>query len=473
MSSRYGAVVVGSGPNGLAAAITLAQAGRSVVVLEAEDVPGGGARSLELTLPGFVHDLCAAILPLTAASSFFRKLPLERHGLQLIQPPASLAHPFDDGTAVLLERSLDDTAAQLGRDAQAYRRVMGSVVTDSERLLVDLLGPMRWPAYPISLARFGLQAALPATLLARLNFRGAHARGLFAGLAAHSVLPLERPVSAGFGLLLGLLGHVVGWPLARGGTQRVTDALIGCLRSLGGEVRTGTRVSSINELPAHELALLDLTPRQVLAVAGSRLPARYTRVLRRFRYAAGVFKVDWALDGPIPWTAAECSRAGTVHLGGTLEEIAASERAAYRGEHTERPFVLLAQQSLFDPTRAPQGKHTAWGYCHVPHGSTADMTEAIEQQVERFAPGFRARILARSTLNSCEMERRNANHVGGDITGGVQDFGQLWTRPSLRLVPYSTPDPRLYLCSSSTPPGAGVHGLCGHLAAEAVMRRLR
>jgi phytoene dehydrogenase-like protein len=472
-ASRRNAVVVGAGPNGLAAAITVARAGWSVAVLEADEQPGGGARSFELTLPGFVHDLCAAILPLTAFSPFLRELPLERFGLEMVYPPAPLAHPLDSGSAVMLERSIDRTACGLGRDGANYRRLMGPLLADAQRVLSDLLGPMRLPRYPLSLARFGVRAIVPATVVARRAFRDERTRALFAGLAAHSMLPLERPVSTGFGLLLGLLAHAVGWPLARGGTQRVTDALIGYLRSLGGEVHTSTPVLALAELPAHEVALLNLTPRQVLSIAGSSLPERYCRVLRRFRYGPGVFKVDWALDGPIPWTASACARAGTVHLGGTLEEIAASERAAWAGQHTARPFVLLAQQSLFDSTRAPVGKHTAWAYCHVPHGSTVDMTEAIERQVERFAPGFGQRILARSALNARDMERRNANHVGGDINGGVQDLSQLFTRPSARLVPYSTPDPRLYLCSSSTPPGGGVHGMCGFLAAQSALRRLR
>jgi phytoene dehydrogenase-like protein len=473
VTGRYDAVVVGSGPNGLAAAITIARAGKSVLVLEAEQQLGGGARSLELTLPGFVHDICAAILPFAVASPFFRDLPLDRYGLRMVHSPTVLAHPLDDGTAVTLERSVDDTAASLGIDAAGYRRVMGPVVSDTRRVMADLLSPMRLPRHPISLARFGMLALLPATLLARRAWRGQPARALFAGLAAHSALPLERPVSSGFGLTLGLLGHTVGWPLAEGGTQRLTDAMIGYLGSLGGEVVGGSRVTSLSDLPAHDTALLDVSPRQVLQIAGKDLPERYTRVLRRYRYGPGVFKVDWALDGPIPWAAKECARAATLHLCGTLDEVAASERAAFSGQHSDRPFVLLAQQTLFDPSRAPDGKHTAWGYCHVPHGSTRDMTDAIERQVERFAPGFRNRIVARSTLNSRQLEARNANHVGGDIHGGVQDLGQLWTRPAARVVPYSTPDPRLWICSSSTPPGGGVHGMCGFLAAQAALRRLR
>ncbi len=350
---------------------------------------------------------------------------------------------------------------------------MGPLVADAGNMLSDVFNSMRWPRHPLSLVRLAPPALLPATTLARLAFRGEPARALFAGLAAHSILPLERPISGGFGLIMGVLGHAVGWPLVAGGTQRLPDALIGYLRSLGGEVRTGVRVAALSDLPAHDVALLNLTPRQVMAIAGEGLSERYRRVLRRYRYGPGVFKLDWALDGPIPWTAAACARAATVHLGGTLGEIAAGERSVWAGQHPAQPFVLLAQQSPFDPTRAPPGKHTAWAYCHVPHGSTVDMTERIEEQVERFAPGFRKRILARSAMDAPEMERRNANHVGGDINGGVEDFTQLLTRPAARLVPYSTPDSRLYLCSSSTPPGGGVHGMCGFLAAQAALRRLR
>jgi phytoene dehydrogenase-like protein len=471
--TRHDALVVGAGPNGLAAAITLARANRSVLVLEAEEQPGGGARSLELTLPGYVHDLCAAIVPLVAASPFYRGLPLADLGVSLVHPSAPLAHPLDDGTAVLLEHSLATTAAGLGADGARYAGLMTPLVRESERLLHDVLGPMRWPRSLFGLARFGMLAMLPAAALARAAFREERARALFAGIAAHSMLPLERPLSAGFGLLLALLGHSVGWPLVRGGTQRLTDVLISYLRSLGGEVRTGARVAALADLAEHRLTLLNLTPRQVVRVAGAAFPERYQRVLRRFRYGPGVFKLDWALDGRIPWQSDACGRAATVHLGGTLQEIAASERAVWAGQASERPFVLLAQPTLFDPSRAPAGKHTAWAYCHVPHGSTHDMTEVIEQQVERFAPGFRDRILARSALHARAVEQHNANHVGGDINGGVQDFGQLWTRPSARWVPYSTPLPGVYLCSSSTPPGGGVHGMCGYLAAHAAMRRLR
>jgi phytoene dehydrogenase-like protein len=464
------AVVVGAGPNGLAAAIVLAEAGLSVRVLEAADTVGGGARSAELTLPGFVHDVCSAIHPLGVASPFFRTLPLAEHGLGWVDPPAALAHPFDDGTAALLERSADADVRGLGEDDERWCRLFAPLAREAEPLLEDVLAPLHLPSHPVGLARFGARAVLPATALARLSFRGPKARGLFAGLAAHSMLRLERPPSAAFGLILGLLGHAVGWPFPRGGSQRLSDGLASYLRSLGGEIETGRKVESLSELGETRPVLLDVTPRGLLELAGDRLPSRYRRRLERYRYGPGVFKLDWALDGPIPWRAEECARAATVHLGATLEEIAASEAAPSRGEVPERPYVLLAQQSLFDPTRAPAGQHTAWAYCHVPNGSGVDMTERIERQVERFAPGFRERILARSALGPADLERHNPNNVGGDINGGAADLRQLFTRPVARLSPYTTPLPGVFLCSASTPPGGGVHGMCGYHAAKAALR---
>jgi phytoene dehydrogenase-like protein len=464
------AVVVGAGPNGLAAAIELARNGLTVRVLEAAERVGGGVRSAELTLPGFVHDVCSAIHPLGVASPFLRTLPLAEHGLEWIEPPAALAHPFDDGTAVVLERSPDAAVSGLGEDGPRWRRLFSPLAHDAEPLLEDVLAPLHLPAHPLVLARFGARAALPATALARLTFREAKARGVFAGLAAHSMLRLERPPSAAFGLVLGLLAHSVGWPLPRGGSQRLADALASYLRSLGGEIETRRRVESLADLGDTRPVLLDVTPRGLLALAGDRLPPRYRRRLERYRYGPGVFKLDWALDGPIPWRAEECARAATVHLGATLEEIAASEAAPFRGEVTERPYVLLAQQSLFDPTRAPAGRHTAWAYCHVPNGSTLDMTERIEAQVERFAPGFRDRIIARSALGAADLERHNENYVGGDINGGAAILSQLFTRPVARVSPYTTPLRGVYLCSASTPPGGGVHGMCGYHAARAALR---
>jgi phytoene dehydrogenase-like protein len=463
------AVVVGSGPNGLVAAIALAQAGRDVVVLEGNDTLGGGCRSAELTLPGYVHDTCSTVHALALASPFLRGLPLADHGFEPAHPPAPLAHPLDDGSAVVLERSVPATAAGLGPDERAYRRLFEPLVRDADVLFDGLLGPLRVPRHPLALARFALDALRPAAGLARSRFSGERAQALLAGCAAHSMLSLRAPASASFGIVLMLTAHAVGWPVARGGSQRLADALAAHLRSLGGELELARRVRSLAELRGR-LALLDVTPRELLRIAGTQLPDRYRRGLHRYRYGPGIFKLDWALAGPIPWAAPEAARGGTVHLGGTLEEIAASEEAAARGEHHERPFVLLVQPTLFDPSRAPAGGHTAWAYCHVPNGSTRDMTGAIEAQVERFAPGFRDRILARSAMDSAEVERRNPNYVGGDINGGLESLAQLFARPVARPVPYSTPLPGVFLCSSSTPPGGGVHGMCGWWAAKAALR---
>ena len=462
------AVVVGSGPNGLAAAITMARAGRSVLVLEAADTVGGGVRTAELTRPGFLHDICSAIHPLAQGSPFFRELPLADYGLELVHPPAPLAHPLDDGTAVILERSPEETAAGLGPDANEYRKLIGPLVDRSESLQPFLLGSSPIPRRPLVAARFGLLALRSAVGLAK-RFQGERARALFSGLAAHAIQDLHRVPTASFGLVFALFAHTHGWPFARGGSQRIAGALAAHLRSLGGEMETGRHVGSLDELPKSRTTMLDVTPRQVLRIAGHRLPARYARALRRYRYGPGVFKLDWALDGPVPWAAPECARAATVHLGGTLEEIADSEEAIWSGEAPERPFVLAAQQSLFDDSRAPAGKHTLWAYCHVPNGSRVDMTERVEAQVERFAPGFRNLVIERSAKGPAEMERYNENYVGGDINGGVQDLRQLYTRPVIRLNPYATPVDGVYICSSSTPPGGGVHGLCGHYAARSAL----
>jgi phytoene dehydrogenase-like protein len=470
-AARYDAVVVGSGPNGLAAAVELARAGRSVLVLEGAEAVGGGTRTEELTLPGFRHDVCSAVHPLLLASPFFRSLELAEHGLEPIQPPAPLAHPFRDGSAAVLERSLDATGTTLGVDAEAWRRAFAPLVGAWEALVDDALAPVHVPRHPLTLARVGALALRPATAVAASLFAGEGARALFAGCAAHAVLPLTRAPSAAFGLALATLGHAVGWPVVRGGSASIADALVSHLRSLGGEVETGRPVSSLADVPPARAVLLDLTPRGVLRVAGDRLPARYRRALARFRYGPGVFKLDYALDGPIPWRAPECLRAATVHVGGTLAELAVAEDAVARGRVPERPFLLVAQQSLFDPTRAPEAKHTAWVYCHVPNGCTLDVTDAVEAQLERFAPGFRDRVLARSVLSPAALERHDPNLVGGDVTGGVQDLRQLLFRPAFRLDPYATPVPGLYLCSASTPPGGGVHGLCGSFAARSALAR--
>jgi phytoene dehydrogenase-like protein len=466
------AIVVGSGPNGLAAAVALAQAGRSVRVVEAADTIGGGLRSAELTLPGFLHDVCSAVHPMGILSPFFRSLPLAEHGLVWLRGGASLAHPLDAGPAVLLTRSLDETGQRLGTDGPAYRRLVGPFVERAHDLLADVMAPLRIPEHPILLARFGLRAMLPASRLARLIFRGGPARALFAGSAAHSILPLSHPLTSALGLLFTLTAHVEVWPVAAGGSAAIARALGSYLRSLGGEIETGRRIGAMSELAAARIVLFDTSPAELLRIAGDALPAGYRRRLQRYRYGPGVFKLDWALDGSIPWRDPACRLASTVHVGGTLEEICASEHAAWHGRQVDRPFLILCQQSEIDPSRAPAGKHTGYAYCHVPHGSTRDMTAAIEAQVERFAPGFRDRILARCARGPGELQAENPNQVGGAITGGVADLFQLWTRPVARLDPYTTPNPRIFLCSASTPPGGGVHGQCGAWAARSALRRL-
>lgn len=461
---RYDAIVVGSGPNGLAAAITLARAGRSVLVVEGQEEAGGGARSANLTLPGFTHDLFSAVHPMALESLFFQSLPLEEHGLDWIYSPAVVAHPLDYGGAVILRRSVDETAAGLGRDGEAYRRRIGTLLSDWPYFKSEFLRPIRFPRHPLRLAKFGLPALLPARSLARLAFRDEPARALFAGIAAHSTLSLRALGSSAFGLALLLAGHNVGWPFPRGGAGAISQALVSYFRSLGGEIMTGTPVETLGQLPASRAVLFDTPPATLARVAGDALPPSFSARLVKFRRAPGVFKLDWALRGPIPWTNPEVSRAATVHVGGTLDDVVASERWPGCGEVNERPFVLLVQPSLFDPTRAPEGNHTAWAYCHVPNGSTLDMTARIEAQVERFAPGFRKLILARHVLAPAELERRNANLAGGDISGGAVDLAQLFLRPTARL--YATPRRELFICSASTPPGSGVHGLCGYYAAN-------
>jgi len=465
MMNQPDAIVIGSGPNGLAAAIEIARAGRKVLVLEAEPTIGGGVRSAELTLPGFVHDICSAVHPLAIASPFFRTLPLDAHGLRWITPPLMLAHPLDDGTATVMAKSMDETAAQMGADGAAYRELFGAIVDAWPKLETAILGPaLRIPSHPFALARFGLSAIQPAAQLARRRFSTAGARALFAGIAAHGMLPLDQRPTAAFGLVLGAAAHVAGWVFPRGGAQSLTDALASYFRSLGGEIVTGQRVASVDDLPPARAVLCDLSPRPLLQIAGHKFPDWYRQKLEQYRYGCGVFKVDWALETPIPWRASACAQAGTVHVGGTLEEIERGEQEAWNGRAPERPFVLVTQLSRFDTTRAPADRQTVWGYCHVPHGSTEDMLARIEAQIERFAPGFRERVLARSVMRPADVERHNANLVGGDIGAGVSDIPQLFLRPT-RLM-YSTPVRGLYICSASTPPGVGVHGMCGYFAAR-------
>jgi phytoene dehydrogenase-like protein len=471
---HYDAVIVGSGPNGLAAAIALAREGFAVAVLEAKDTIGGGARTEELTLPGYLHDVCSAIHPMGMVSPFMRDLPLAEHGLEWAYSPAAIAHPLDDGTAATLELSLDATAARLGDDEAAYRALMAPFAAQAGPLFDEILRPilaLPMPKQPTLLARFGMLGLRSAVHVAK-RFRTTRARALFGGASAHSFLPLEKLGSSSFGMALMLAGHATGWPAAKGGSVAIVNAMASYLKSLGGVIETSLRVRSLRDLPPATVAIFDVTPIQLAYIAADQLPSRYLNRLGRFRYGPGVFKVDWALDGPIPWTAAECARSATVHVGGTIEEIAQHERAVFHGRMTDKPFVLVAQQSMFDSTRAPEGKHTGWAYCHVPHGSTEDATEAIERQIERFAPGFRDRILARHTFNPAQYEEHNANYVGGDIAGGANTMSQFLTRPFAKLDPYSTPNPRIFLCSSSTPPGGGVHGMCGYWAARSVLKRV-
>ena len=467
-------VVVGAGPNGLAAAVALAQNGFRVEVHEASDQIGGGAQSRALTLPGFIHDVCSAVHPMGIGSPYFRTLPLQQYGLEWIHPQVPMAHPFDDGTAAVLERSTAATSDSLGGDdARAYRRLMDPFVRRWEALMSDALAPpIRIPRHPLVMARMGWFGMRSAMGLAESLFGSSRARAHFVGIAAHTLLKMEMLPSAAFGIMLAVAGHGAGWPVPRGGSQSIANALASLLRELGGTIVTGSRVESLDRFDDARAVVLDVTPRQLLSIAGERLSSPYRTQLRHWRYAPGVFKIDWALSAPIPWTAPQCRRAGTLHLGGTAEEIARSAADAWEGRDDERPYVILAQPSLFDPTRAPAGKHTAWAYCHVPHGSTRDMTEAIERQVERFAPGFRDAILARHTFNTRQLEEHNANLVGGDINGGVQDVVQFLFRPVVRLNPYRTSDPRIFLCSASTPPGGAVHGMCGYWAARTVIRTM-
>jgi phytoene dehydrogenase-like protein len=465
------AVVVGAGPNGLAAAIELARAGRSVLVCERSEHVGGGTATAELTLPGYRHDVCSAIHPLAVGSPFLRTLPLAAHGLEMIEPEVQAAHPLDGGRVAVLHRSVQATAAGLGgRDGEAYAALVGPFAAAWDDLAEIVLGAPRLPRHPLLAARFARSGMRGAVGLAKATFRGDGARSLFAGMGAHSMRPLDRPPTAAFALVLLALGHAAGWPVARGGSQAIAEAMADHLRSLGGEIRTGMEVRSTADLPRSRAVLFDVTPRQLLAICGGQLPRRYRAALGRYRYGPGVFKVDYALSAPVPWLAEECRRAGTVHVGGALAEMTAAEATVARGGHPQCPYVLVAQQSLVDTGRAPAGCHTLWAYCHVPNGSAVDMTDAIEAQIDRFAPGFRDVVLARSVRGPAALEADNPNYVGGDINGGAADLRQVLARPVLRLTPYATPNPRFFLCSSSTPPGGGVHGMCGHHAARAALR---
>ena len=466
---EYDAVVVGSGPNGLAAGITLQQHGLSVLMVEGKETIGGGLRSAALTLPGYTHDICSAIHPMAIGSPFFNALPLRDHGLEFVHPDICAAHPLDNGEAGVLLKSLDETASHLGRDAQVYKKLVAPLVSSWPSIVKDVLGPLGIPSDPVAFARFGLDAILSAQTIAK-RFATVKGKGLWAGMAAHSLLPLTNLSTAAIGLVLATTGHLGGWPIPIGGSQQIANALTSYFTSIGGKIATNFYVTSLDQLPAAKAILFDITPRQLLKIAGYKFSSIYKWQLNRYRYGMGVFKMDWALDGPIPFTAEECRRAGTVHLGNSFEEIAQTERLTWAGQHAEKPFVLLAQQSLFDSSRAPMGKHTAWGYCHVPNGSTTDMSDIIEKQVERFAPGFRERILARHVFNSEQLEEYNPNYIGGDINGGAIDIFQLFTRPALRSSPYRTSTKGMYICSASTPPGGGVHGMCGYNAAKRTLK---
>jgi len=466
----FDTIVVGSGPNGLAAAITMQQAGLSVLLLEGKDVIGGGLRSAELTLPGYIHDVCSAIHPMAAASPFFKTLPLKEHGLEYIYPEIAAAHPFDDGTAAILTQSLEETASLLGADKQAYLNLIKPLIKDWPKIDKDVLSPLiNIPSSPFAMAKFGLNAMNSALNVAK-RFSTKEAKGLWAGMAAHSIQPLSNLTTSAIGLVLTAAGHLDGWPIPKGGSNKIANALASYFTSLGGKIETGVYVKSLEQLPSSHAILFDITPRQLLQIAGHKFSSLYKWQLEKYRYGMGVFKMDWAIDGQIPFTAAEARKAGTVHLGNTIEEITLGEQLSSSGKIAKKPFVLLAQQSVFDNSRAPEGKHTAWAYCHVPHGSKTDMTEIIENQIERFAPGFKDRILAKHSFSPAQMEDYNPNYIGGDINGGIIDIAQLFTRPVLSLSPYRTSAKGLYICSSSTPPGGGVHGMCGYHAAKRALK---
>lgn len=469
---EHDALIIGSGPNGLAVAIELARNGWKVKVIEGEETIGGGTRTKELTLPGFKHDVCSTSHPMGVASPFMRGLELEKLGLRWINPELPLAHPLEDGRAGVLHRSLEETCAALGKDAGIYRRYFGPLVKRADDLFGDILRPARIPRHPITMVRFGIGAMMPGRVFASI-FETEEGRALFGGTSAHSIIPLEKPFTAAIGLALQICAHAVGWPIPEGGSHRITDTMAAILRGLGGEIQCGWKVRSLDELPPAKAVLFDVSPRNLSRICGEALPARYRRKLEAYRFGPGVFKVDYALNAPIPWKNEHCRQAGFVHVGGTIEEIAQSERESWFGKHPERPFILLSQPTLQDPSRAPAGKHIAWAYCHVPAGSTKDMLETMNAQIERFAPGFRDCILAQHTMNCAQMEAYNPNYIGGDVIGGVTDIWQVFTRPAGLIQPYATPNPRVFICSASTPPGGGVHGMCGYWAARCVMKRVR
>lgn len=473
MSKKYDVVVIGSGPNGLAAAIVLAQHQLDVLVLEGSSSIGGGTQTHELTLPGFKHDLCSAVHPLGVLSPYLKTLPLENHGLEWLYPKVSVAHPLDDGPAVLLSRSLQETSENLGVDGKAWTQLFKPFVDQGEQLLEDILKPLSFPKYPLLFTKFGLKAMQSATYLVEKHFKEERAKALFAGCAAHSFLPLDFKFTSSFGILMALTAHLTDWPVAKGGSTAITQSMASYFKSLGGDIKTNTFVVTLSQLPEASAYMFDTDPKQLIQIADDALPSGYKARLSSFQYGPGVFKIDWALDGSIPWKDQRCTDAATVHLGGTFKEIALSEHQAWNNIHSENPYVLVNQQSEFDPTRAPLGKHTGHAYCHVPNGSTKDLTVVIENQMERFAPGFKDLILKRHTTNCEVFENYNPNNVGGSISGGANTMGQLFTRPVMSRDPYSTPNKKLFLCSASTPPGGGVHGMCGYWAAQSVLKKIK
>ena len=470
MNTKYDAIIVGSGPNGFAAAITLQQAGLSVLIIEEKDVLGGGVRSAELTLPGFIHDVCSAVYPLGENSPVFKSLHLEDFGLEYLQPEFAVAHPFDDGSALAIQKSIENTAAQLGKDAGNYKKIYSPLVKDWPSIHSAFVGPLHLSAYSKTKAKFASYAITSGTYFAKHQFETNEAQSLFAGMAAHSMLPLNKLTSSSIGIVLNTVAHINGWPLPKGGAQQITNSLAACFKNLGGEIQTGNRVTSFQQLPTSKIVLLDVTPKQLLSIAGDQFSSLYKWQLRKYKYGSGIFKIDWALNQPVPFTNDKCRKATTIHIGGSLGEIYNSEEIISKNKIAEKPFVLFVQPGVVDTSRAPEGKQTAWAYCHVPNGSTIDMTEVIEKQVERFAPGFRDCILARHVMNTHEVEAYNSNYIGGDINGGAATITQLFTRPALRLSPYRTSAKGIYVCSSSTPPGGGVHGICGYYAARRALK---
>jgi phytoene dehydrogenase-like protein len=468
-TTDFDAVVVGSGPNGLAAAIVLQQQGLSVLLLEGKDKIGGGLCTEELTVPGYLHDVCSAVHPMAAASPFFSSLPLQQFGLEYIYPEFAAAHPFDDGTTAILQRSIEKTAMSLRGDKDAYLKLIQPLVNTWPKIAADVLGPLHFPKYPLDMARFGLNALTSATYLAK-TFKTPEAKALFAGMAAHSIQPLSNTATSAIALVLMANGHLKGWPIPKGGSKNIANALASYFQTIGGKIQTNTYITSLGQLPSAKAVLFDVTPKQLLTTAGHQFSNIYKWQLERYRYGMGIFKVDWALDDAIPFTAKNAGQASTIHIGGTFDEIVDSEQTTNDGIHPDKPFVLLTQPTAFDHTRAPKGKHVAWAYCHVPNGSIKNMTDNIERQIERFAPGFRERIIGRHTINTQQLEKYNPNYIGGDINGGIINLAQLFTRPALRRSFYRTSAKGLYICSSSTPPGGGVHGMCGYHAGKRALK---